>query len=311
MTKLWSLHVIVLLLMLLPSDAQTPDNIVFNQPTDPASLIGSYYNAVHLRDYGRAYSYWETPPQGRSLQQFANGFSDTASASVLVELPIVSGAAAGNLFASLPVVISAQHTDGTLHTYTGCFIVHKTNVPVGNALQPDPNWYIRSGILQEQFNTDITLLTPYCLNQQRLVESLIPVEHPDPITTVQTYFTALATGASGIAANLWRATDTFAPQYSQAMYFAKDNQLFINPLIALDGTAGSTYATVPALLVIIAPDDNYQLVTACFVTRTVTAPQGELGLIDTNYYMDGVTFLPAANAIVAIPQLQQSCSTVG
>ncbi|MFN8378216.1 MAG: hypothetical protein U0452_06045 [Anaerolineae bacterium] len=143
------LAIVVMSLMLVGAVGaqQNPNAFPFTVTTDPASLIGSYYNAISLRDYPRAYSYWETPPGNQSEAQFAAGFSDTASAIALVAVPYLTDAGAGNIYASLPTVVIAQRTNGTQVYYTGCFVVHKTNVPVGNATEPNPNWYLRSAHL--------------------------------------------------------------------------------------------------------------------------------------------------------------------
>src|SRR5262245_4349722 len=68
---------------LLP--ATTPDE--FTTRTDPASLIGAYYNAISRGDYARAYSYWESAPGNQTETQFAAGFADTLSARAIVRLP--------------------------------------------------------------------------------------------------------------------------------------------------------------------------------------------------------------------------------
>jgi hypothetical protein len=141
--------VLVLALGLIPSVGaqQNPTAFPFTITTDPASLIGSYYNAITLRDYPRAYSYWETPPQNQTEAQFAAGFSDTVSAIAMVAVPYLTDAGAGNIYASVPTVVIAQLTNGPEAYYAGCFVTHKTNVPVGNATEPDPNWYLRSADL--------------------------------------------------------------------------------------------------------------------------------------------------------------------
>ena len=143
------LAIVVLSLLLVGAVGaqQNPNAFPFTVTTDPASLIGSYYNAISLKDYPRAYSYWETAPDNQTEAQFAAGFSDTASAVALVTVPYLTDAGAGNIFASLPVVVIAQRTNGTQAYFAGCFVAHKTNVPVGNATEPDPNWYLRSADL--------------------------------------------------------------------------------------------------------------------------------------------------------------------
>src|SRR5215218_7472070 len=96
--RIWIVVAFALLLVgVLPAAAQTPAILEFNSQTDPASLIGSYYNAITLMDYPRAYSYWESAPGNQTEVQFAAGFSDTLSAQVLVQLPIFEDAGAGNV----------------------------------------------------------------------------------------------------------------------------------------------------------------------------------------------------------------------
>src|SRR5262245_11375428 len=134
----------------------------FTTRTDPVSLIGAVYNAISLKDYARAYTYWEQTPQGLTQEQFAAGFGDTTDAHVFVRVPIATDAGAGNIHASIPVLVTAGHTDGTVHYYAGCFTAHKTNVPVGNATEPDPNWYIQEGTLLEQTALDLSALDTAC-----------------------------------------------------------------------------------------------------------------------------------------------------
>ena len=142
-----ALFVLSLLLAGAVGAQQDPNTYPFTITTDPASLIGSYYNAITLHDYGRAYSYWETPPNNQTLAQFTAGFADTLSATALVGVPYATDAGAGNVYAALPTVVLVQRTNGTQAYYAGCFVVHKTNVPVGDAAEPGPNWRLRSANL--------------------------------------------------------------------------------------------------------------------------------------------------------------------
>ncbi len=94
------------LLVIGTAAAQTPTPLIpastpleFNQQIEPAALIGSYYNAITLKDYSRAYAYWEQAPGGRTEAQFAAGFADTTSAHAIVRLPIFADAGAGNIYA--------------------------------------------------------------------------------------------------------------------------------------------------------------------------------------------------------------------
>lgn len=169
MRRSFTILIILALSLLLATTAgaqQNPNAFPFTNTTDPASLIGAYYNAISLHDYGRAYSYWETPPNNQSLAQFTAGFSDTLSAVALVTVPYLTDAGAGNVFASLPTVVIAQRTNGTQVYYAGCFVTHKVNVPVGNATEPSPNWSIRSGHLVQAASAyaALTSMATVCQN---------------------------------------------------------------------------------------------------------------------------------------------------
>ena len=109
----------------------------YEDRTDPAALIKSYYNAVNRKEYQRAYSYWETPgTSGTSAPpaypQFVQGYADTASIALTLGKPNSQGAA-GSTFADVPTLIVARHTNGTNETFYGCYTVRKTNPGI------DPN----------------------------------------------------------------------------------------------------------------------------------------------------------------------------
>lgn len=97
----------------------------------PIAFLISYYNAINREEYRRAYQYWESPGSGLPSQpadysSFVQGYADTVSVAVTFGSPASSGAA-GSIYASVPTVIMATHTDGTVHTFAGCYIVRHTN----------------------------------------------------------------------------------------------------------------------------------------------------------------------------------------
>lgn len=152
MRRLMAIPVALVVALLMSASAgaqQTPYPVpyTFDVTTDPASLIGAYYNAITQRDYARAYGYWQPPRANQTLAQFAAGFADTVSAGAFVGVPYPISGAAGSAYASLPTLVVAQRTDGSQVYYAGCFTVRKSNVPVGNAVEPDPNWYLQSARL--------------------------------------------------------------------------------------------------------------------------------------------------------------------
>jgi hypothetical protein len=99
----------------------------------PVDLLASFYNAVGRQEYGRAYGYWETSPS--SYDQFVQGYADTASVQLIVQLPAFIGVGAGNAYANIATVLIATRRDRSQQTFAGCYTTHKVNI------QPDV-WHL-------------------------------------------------------------------------------------------------------------------------------------------------------------------------
>jgi hypothetical protein len=301
--RTWIFVVFVLsLLNVLPAAAQTPTPVplAFMQQTDPASLLGSYYNAISLGDYPRAYSYWESAPGNQTEAQFAAGFADTLSAQVLVQEPIFEDAGAGNVHASIPTLVIANRKNGTQAYFAGCFITHKTNVPVGNATEPNPNWYLQSAKLKQQSTLNLTALASACAQHVSLIDGLVPLGQLDPLQTITSYFTALATG--GVSATYWDdpTNDIVYQTYGKELTHQVSLDLYVNPVIDQQGAAGSAYATVPALVVLNAPDGNHSYLSACYIMRQSNVPVGNATEPDPNWHFFNAALGPLSSDVSAV-----------
>ncbi len=288
--RIWMVVIFALLLVgVLPAAAQTPAILEFNSQTDPASLIGSYYNAITLMDYPRAYSYWESAPGHQTETQFAAGFSDTLSAQVIVQLPIFEDAGAGNVHASIPTLVIANRRNGTQVYYAGCFITHKTNVPIGNATEPDPNWYLQSATLKQQATLNLTALSSACQQPVSLMDDTVPPSQLDPLQTVASYFTALATGQ--VATTYWEdpTNDVVYQTYGKELTHQVSLDLYVNPVIDEEGAAGSAYAMIPALVVLNTPDNSHMYLTGCYTLRKSNVPVGDATEPDPNWHFYNAT----------------------
>jgi hypothetical protein len=293
----------------LPASAQTPEPIAIDQQGDPASVIGSYYNAISLADYPRAYAYWESAPGNTTEAQFAAGFADTASAQVIVQEPIFEDAGAGNVHASVPTLVIANRKNGTQAYFAGCFITHKTNVPVGNATEPNPNWYLQSAKLKQQNTLDLSALATACTQPVSLSDGLVPPSQLGPLSTVTSYFTALATG--GNSANYWEdpTNDTVYQTYGRELTHQLSLELYVNPAIDAEGAAGSVYAMVPALVVLNAPDNSKQYLTGCYTMRLSNVPVGDATTPDPNWHFYGATLgTLTSDVATAIATVAQGCT---
>jgi len=290
--RIWIVVVFALLFVgVLPVAAQTPVPMEFASQTDPASLIGSYYNAITLKDFPRAYSYWEAAPGNQTETQFAAGFADTLSAQVLVQMPIFEDAGAGNVHASIPTLVIANRANGTQAYFAGCFITHKTNVPVGNATEPDPNWYLQSAKLKQQATLNLTALATACQQPVSLMDGTVPQSQLDPLSTVTSYFTALATGQN--STTYWEdpTYDVIYQTYGKELTHQLSLDLYVSPILDEEGAAGSAYATVPALVVLNGPDNSRSYLSACYTLRKSNVPVGDATEPDPNWHFTNAALM--------------------
>lgn len=122
----------------------------YEDRTDPAAAVLSYYNAINRKEYERAYSYFLDAPNpdpsvAPPYKQFIQGYADTASVTVAVG-KVVIDAGAGQRYATFPVVITAKHTNGSTQVFSGCYTLHR----VAEGISQNPNdelWSITSAKL--------------------------------------------------------------------------------------------------------------------------------------------------------------------
>jgi hypothetical protein len=123
-------------------------------------LLASYYNAINVGEYARAWEYWETPPDP-SFEEFATGFAETESVMLVVRPPTSFEGAAGSLYASVPALLSAAHKDGSRHNFAGCFVARRCNV---DGLGTEQEWSLFDAAVQRTPGnaTDVTVLEHVC-----------------------------------------------------------------------------------------------------------------------------------------------------
>lgn len=98
----------------------------FENLDSPVGLLASYYNAINRQEYERAYGYWEAPPN--TFEDFVSGFAAITAVQVIVEPPTRYEGAAGSTYVSIPTVLLAQTSEGTLLTFAGCVVTRKSNL---------------------------------------------------------------------------------------------------------------------------------------------------------------------------------------
>ncbi len=121
------------------------------EPTidDGMRVVRDYYDAINRGAYDRAYALWSDrgAASGKTLQQFSDGFADTARDSVDIQRPSTVDAAAGSRYLEIPVrVIATRHDQGS-STYSGSYVLRRSVADGASAEQR--KWRIQSARLQK------------------------------------------------------------------------------------------------------------------------------------------------------------------
>ncbi len=301
--RIWLFVTLLLTLITVwPAAAQTTPSTAqaFTQQTDPASLIGAYYNAITLGDYQRAYNYWLSLPGNHTVAEFAAGFADTAKVQALVQLPIHEEVAVGGVQASVSTLLIATLRDGTQGYYSGCFTTNKVNAD--NA--PNSNWYLLNAKLRVQPALDLTALAATCPQLSSLTDTEIHPSQSDPLQTIQSYFAALARGAD--SASYWEnpQADPIMQSYSKEFTYMQSLSLFVNPEVKTQIVGDTIDALVPTLVVLNAPDNIHSYLTGCFTLRRSNTSTGESNWHLTNVALGGFSTDPA----LAINTVAEGCT---
>jgi hypothetical protein len=103
------------------------------------AAMTAYYQAINRRDYGAAYSMWLQPLPGPKpnnapaqdyrlpYDRFVAGYADTIYVNAYFGDYIETGASMGHTYLDgvLPAVLVGQHTDGSVVSFYGCYVLGK------------------------------------------------------------------------------------------------------------------------------------------------------------------------------------------
>jgi hypothetical protein len=89
----------------------------------PVEVLQSLYSAVNLKQYARAYGYWEPSDQLAPFPEFAEGYASTEMVT-LTTGAVTTGAGAGQLYFDVPVTLEVTTADGGSQTFVGCYVLH-------------------------------------------------------------------------------------------------------------------------------------------------------------------------------------------
>jgi hypothetical protein len=266
--------------------------------TDPVELLASYFNAINLQDYARAYGYWEVEPSGATLEQFSAGYAQTAYVEAFTLLGLRGGGAAGSIYVDIPTLVIASQDDGSQQIFVGCYIARKSNVPTGDNPEPDPNWHLYDGTLTAVASADLGALNNACENSP--VQDVID-NRESPITLLDSYFSAIHVGDYVRAYGYWEQEPSGATLEEFSAGFAETAgvTVYLRLTFMMEGAAGSAYASIPGLVIAAQRDGSTQFYGGCYIARSSNVPVGESEVIDTSWRLYDANVVNTADLATA------------
>ncbi|WP_154656511.1 hypothetical protein [Novilysobacter defluvii] len=125
--------------------APPPSDAPGSAASGAMAAVRSYYSAISAGDYAGAHRLWagDGSASGQSLEQFANGFADTADVRVhMMEPQPAGGGAAGTQRITVPVTLDTTRRDGSSVQFTGSYTLSRPADGSGD-------WRIDSADLRE------------------------------------------------------------------------------------------------------------------------------------------------------------------
>lgn len=99
------------------------DKTYLDDRSTATGLIKSYFNAIHRKEYLRAYSYWRDPAKSLGLfTKYAAGYKETESVRIRIG-QVGEGVVAGSIYYSVPALIKVQTTTGERQRFIACFVL--------------------------------------------------------------------------------------------------------------------------------------------------------------------------------------------
>jgi hypothetical protein len=255
----------------VPPASLTPPKAPVDPPYDERGtsvrLLASYINAVNRKEYQRAWEHWEDPPNP-SYEDFVQGYADTVYVFLAVSPPTFIEGAAGSRFAGVPTLLVATHTDGSQHTFVGCYVTRRfASGSEGGPIAEDWSLYSATVSPAPSNAADGGLLGQACnLGQPEPLYE----DRQDPVRLLASYFVAINRQEYRRAWEYWENPPN--PSYEDFVEGYNETEsvlLVVHPPVRQEGAAGSVYAEIPTLLVATHRDGSQHNFVGCYVARRV------------------------------------------
>ncbi len=270
--------------------------------------MASFINAINRKEYQRAYAYWETPPVA-SFAQFEQGYADTAAAQLIISAPPQVEGAAGSVYASVPTVLLATHTDGSQHLFTGCYIARRSNLS-NNGGDPQNNpWSLyRATVATAPGNADVaTRLAQACAPSGSTEANPLYDNTHTPVAVLAAYYNAVNRREYQRAYAYRQNPPNNYNDFAQGYADTTGVQLIIQPPTRIDAGAGNLYVQIPAVLIARHQDGSEHAFSGCYVVHKSNLHPPDIPQEDT-WHISRATIAPVTGAVAIPALLAQGCA---
>jgi hypothetical protein len=135
------------------------NNFIDNR-SGPIETVSSLLNAVNLKQYVRAYSYFQDPATfPGAYDAYAAGYANTDTITVTFGA-VTNEGAAGSIYYNVPLAIKVLQTSSTTQTFVGCYTL-RLSQPGLQSVPPFKSLGITTGKFNlVDNNSDLTALLP-------------------------------------------------------------------------------------------------------------------------------------------------------
>ncbi len=254
-------------------------------------LIQSYFNAINRHEYLRAYSYWRDPAGSNgTFKNFQSGYETTTN--VLVEMGQIGGdVGAGQMYYSVPAILTAKTSDGKTQSYAACYILHLSQPAIqeppftgltierGTATAlangADTNAALATACSGPDYPSGNPINPAPITNTSDITKNNYLDDRTDPVLVLSSLFNAVNRQEYARAYGYWdQATGASdLPSYTDFKngYTNTKTVEFVAGEVFADAGAGQRYYSVPFVITAQLNNGTQQTFTGCYVLHMSVA----------------------------------------
>ncbi|MAT43687.1 MAG: hypothetical protein CL609_15225 [Anaerolineaceae bacterium] len=293
-----------------PTITNTPEPTIPSYLDDRSTATGlmdSFFNAINRAEYLRAYNYWRDPAaQLGNFNDFAAGYDTTSNVEVTYG-QIGGDAGAGQMYYSVPLILTVTNTDSSIQYYSACYIL-RLSQPAVQATPPfKPLGIERAIAVTLSSDADLpNVLETACTAYDFPVGAPLPTnpvtnhevytadnyldERSEPILVIRSFYNALNRHEFLRAYSYWKNPVETIGSYSDFLLSHQniDSVEFVSGETTVDAGAGQRYYQVPVAVRLTQTGGSIQTLQGCYTLHLslpgiqATPPFEPIGIRERN-----------------------------